>query len=125
MQGSRRGDALVLWALLQVVGSRRLGEDIAAGIDLARRFHTLLDRSARCEPLHRPDLNLQAFRHGDPDHTGDRVRSIQRGLADLGRTWVSISSWRGETVYRTVLNNPPTSVDHLDDLVATLDRLDP
>jgi len=39
LQGSRRADALTLWTLLQVVGTRALGEQIDSAMALTEAFH--------------------------------------------------------------------------------------
>ena len=42
LQGSRRADAVTLWAVLRYVGARALGEQVDRTIDLARNFWNML-----------------------------------------------------------------------------------
>ncbi len=119
LQGSRRADALTLWVLLQVLGRRGLEAHVDASIDLAAAFHDLLESHPRAQPVHVPDLNVQAFRFGDPDRDG-RLADMPQRLGEQGRAWVSAVPWRGEWVLRAVLLNPRTDAGHLRDLLASL-----
>ena len=113
LQGSRRADAVTLWAVLQVLGKDALGEIVDDSIDLARAFHAMLEDHPQAEPLHAPDLNLQAFRFGPPDLEGTRSLAAQSRLEEFGRAWVSVSRWQEEFVFRAVLLNPATGREHL------------
>lgn len=120
LQGSRRADALTLWALLQVLGRDALADMVDGSIDLAREFHEMLAAHDRAEALHVPDLNLQAFRLGPPDRAGGRILGLQDRLTAAGKAWVSVSHWQGEYVLRAVLLNRGTGPRHLSDLLAAL-----
>ena len=122
LQGSRRADAVTLWALLQVLGRDALAEMIDDSIDLARQFHHMLAAQAQAEALHAPDLNLQVFRFGPPDREGGRILGLQDRLAAAGKAWLSVSHWQGEYVLRAVLLNRGTEAGHLSDLLETLAR---
>ena len=123
VQGSRRADAIPLWVALQVLGRDMVGALVDAQIALARRFHDLLAAHPVAAPVHHPDLNIQAFRWGEPDRQGDRVLALQRGLEDAGAPWVSVSRWQGEYVLRTVLLNPRTDEGVLTALLSALDTM--
>jgi glutamate/tyrosine decarboxylase-like PLP-dependent enzyme len=125
LQGSRRADAVTLWVLLQVLGRRGCARLIDDAIDLTRRFHNMLAMHPRATPLHEPDLNLQVFRWGPPDRSGERMLRIQAELEAAGRVWLSVSQWGGEFVLRAVLLNPGTRPPHLDALLESLQRIDP
>ena len=124
LQGSRRADAVTLWALLQVLGRESLAEMIDGSIDLARQFHDLLAAHPRAEALHAPELNLQVFRFGPPDHEGGRILGLQDRLTAAGKAWLSVSHWQGEYVLRAVLLNRGTKAKHLSDLLETLSQPD-
>jgi len=120
LQGSRRADAVTLWTVLQVLGRNQIGEAIDRSIELTRRFHDLLQNRGHT-PLHEPMLNLQTFRVGAEDRTGERTTLLQRHLEQRGRSWVSIAGWRGEHVLRAVLLNPKTGPAQLDALLDDLE----
>ncbi len=113
LQGSRPADAVVLWATLQTLGTDTLGDIIDRQIGLTATFHGLLDASGSCTPTHRPDLNLQVFRIGEPDASGDRMAAMQGRLSAAGGTWKSISRWRDEVLMRAVLLSPSLTEWHL------------
>ena len=125
LQGSRRADAVTVWVLLQVLGRRACARLIDDAIDLTRQFHKMLAMHPRTTPLHEPDLNLQVFRWGAPDRSGERMLQIQAELEAAGQVWLSISLWDGEYVLRAVLLNPETQPSHLDALLEALQRIDP
>lgn len=117
LQGSRRADAVTLWAVLQVLGRRGLAQLIDGAIDRTRELHTLLEATPGVSPVHAPDLNLQAFRAGAPDGDGARLLAIQARLERTRRPWVSVAAWQDEHVLRAVLLNPAIDARHLRDLV--------
>ncbi|MDH3468047.1 MAG: pyridoxal-dependent decarboxylase [Gammaproteobacteria bacterium] len=125
LQGSRRADAVTLWVLLQALGRRGCARLIDDAIDLTHQFYDMLMLHPRSTPLHEPDLNVQVFRWGSPDRTGERMLHIQAELEADGQAWLSISEWGGEYVLRAVLLNPGTRPSHLDALLASLQRIDP
>jgi len=113
LQGSRPADAVVLWATLQTLGTDALGAIIDRLMALTATFHELIDESGSCFPTHRPDLNLQVFRVGEADPSGDRLAAVQSRLAAAGGTWMSISRWRDEVLMRSVLLSPSLTEWHL------------
>lgn len=123
LQGSRRADAVTLWATLQVIGTRDLGDMIDDAIVLTARFHEMLEAHPEAEPLHSPDLNVQVFRWQGADRTGERLRPLHQKLTEAGKAWVSLSSWQGEQVFRAVLLNPRTTEQHLETLMQDLSAL--
>ncbi len=114
LQGSRRADAITLWVLLTVLGSKRMGTLVDDAIDITRRFHGLLGAHPAFEPVHDPDLNLQVFRAGPPDTEGRRLLAVQSEMTRRGQVWFSVSRWREESVMRAVLLNAGTTEHHLD-----------
>ena len=114
LQGSRRADAVTLWVLLTVLGSKRLGSLVDDAIALTQGFHKRLQGHPSFEPVHMPDLNLQVFRAGEPDPDGQRLLSVQAEMVRRGRVWFSVSRWRDESVLRAVLLNANMTDDRLD-----------
>lgn len=123
LQGSRRADALTLWVLLKMLGRREIGRLVDEGIELTRRFHALLETSPVTTPLHLPDLNLQAFRLGAADKSGERLLEVQKQLTKNGRGWLSVAPWKGEYLLRSVLLNPETTDAHLEGVIDDLQAI--
>ncbi|MFD1883890.1 pyridoxal phosphate-dependent decarboxylase family protein [Paracoccus pacificus] len=122
LQGSRPADAVVLWAILQTLGTDALGSIIDRLIGLTTKFHELLTESQTLVPTHKPDLNLQVFRIGKADRSGDRLAAIQERLAAAGATWMSISRWRDEVLMRAVLLSPSLTEAHLRQFVRDIEK---
>ena len=122
LQGSRPADAVVLWATLQTLGTELLGEIVDRLVALGSSFHDLLQGSGACTPAHKPDLNLQVFRIGKPDVSGERLAALQSRLAAAGGTWMSISRWRDETFMRAVLLSPSLTQWHLQGFLRDIER---
>lgn len=120
LQGSRRADAVTLWAVLRYVGARALGEQVDRGIELARSFWKMLAEDAELAPLHRPDLNVLCFRFRSRDD--DALLRAHRALGVGDAPWVSLSRWRERPLLRAVLLSPATSEAHLRALVHALHR---
>ncbi len=122
IQGSRRADAVTLWMTLQAMGSEGIGAIVDRSIDLTGEFNAILADSADFEPSHSPDLNLQCFRvKGGLD--SDRMQAAHKALTQAGGPWVSLSNWRGELLFRTVLLSPGTGAHDLEDLLRDLGTL--
>lgn len=119
-QGSRRADAVTLWAVLRYVGPRALGEQVDRGIELAQSFWKMLAEDAELAPLHRPDLNVLCFRYRSRDD--DALLRAHRALGVGDAPWVSLSRWRERPPLRAVLLSPATSEAHLRALVHALHR---
>ncbi|MEM7206182.1 MAG: pyridoxal-dependent decarboxylase [Pseudomonadota bacterium] len=117
LQGSRRADAVTLWAVLRYLGTRTLGETVDQSVNLCREFYRLLNESVHLKPSHAPDLNLQCFRFRD---TAKSIEHEHQKLGKNGIPWVSLSHWQGEKLFRAVLLSPATKRTQLDALIAAL-----
>jgi len=105
LQGSRRADAVTLWALLQVLGSRGMGDVVDRGIAHAQALHACLDAHPDLVPLHRPELNLLCFRPRAAGASDDAIQAACRAMMNSGGPWVSPARWMGRIVMRAVLLN--------------------
>lgn len=121
LQGSRRADALTLWAVLRYVGAKSLGMEIDRTIDLAKAFWSLLSKDAELTPTHGPDLNVLCFRYRSREDVALPRAHRALGIGDV--PWVSLSRWRGRPLFRAVLLSPATSEAHLSRLVEALRRV--
>jgi len=122
LQGSRRADAVTLWLTLQTVGLNGVAEMVDNGIALTQKLYGLLQADEAFLPTHAPDLNLQCFkprrRLGD-----ESMAEIHRELTEAGGPWVSLSRWRGELLFRSVLLSPDTGAAELQALLGSLSSL--
>lgn len=120
LQGSRRADAVTLWVVLRYVGARSLGCEVDRQIDLTRSFWKQLSADDLLEPTHPPDLNLLCFRYRDRNLSERRTHE-QLGRGDF--PWVSLSAWRQEPLFRSVLLSPGTDEAVLGELIKALHRM--
>ena len=103
LQGSRRADAVTLWATLQVLGADGLAVLVDGAIERAASLHALARDHAILEPTHVPDLNLQCLRLRGRRAAPEEMRRLHARLESAGGAWLSLASWRGETLLRSVL----------------------
>lgn len=121
LQGSRRADAVVLWLLLQALGTDQLGRLIDDGMARARTLYGYLVDDPVLAPTHEPDLNVQCFRsRAALDDAA--MAAAHRRLTEGQGAWVSLARWRDELVFRSVLLSPRTTDDHLRRLIADVRR---
>jgi L-2,4-diaminobutyrate decarboxylase len=116
VQGSRPADAVVLWTLLQSIGTDAIGHTIDQNMAITQEFHKSLTECENVSPAHRPDLNLQVIR------TKTSASEVQRDLTEDGRLWASLSQWRGEQFLRTVLLSPSLDREYLNNFCASLEK---
>ncbi len=123
IQGSRPADAVVLWTMLQVIGTDTIGRWVDQSIDITQKFHGALLESKLLQPTHQPDLNLQTFRIGEPDIAGERLAEVHRRLTQQGRCWFSLSRWRDESLIRAVFLSPEISEQHISSFIADIENV--
>ncbi len=121
LQGSRRADAVTLWATLRYLGTDVLGDEIDRSIALTRRFYDLLMHSKSLKPSHLPDLNLLCFQHNGSAN-GQSLGQIHRLLGRGDVPWVSLSQWQECKLLRAVLLSPGTTEEHLIELIKFLEE---
>jgi glutamate/tyrosine decarboxylase-like PLP-dependent enzyme len=119
LQGSRRADALTLWTLLQVIGTRALGQQIDSAMALTEAFHGRLMDRTMTEPAHRPELNLQCFSLNGVT-AEDKITARHRRMTSDAPGWFSLSRWRDRLYFRAVLLPPATTLMQLDELLIAL-----
>ena len=118
IQGSRPADALVLWTLLQALGTDKIGDAIDQNILMTRNFHKLLNESDWVKPTHIPDLNLQVIK----PTCAKTAEEIQKHLVSAGGFWTSLSAWRGQSYLRSVLLSPALTNEHLHEFRLSLEK---
>jgi len=123
IQGSRPADAVVLWTMLQVIGTDTIGRWVDQSIDITRQFHAALLETDLLRPTHQPDLNLQTFRIGEPDIGGERLAEVHRRLTEQGRSWFSLSRWKDESLLRAVFLSPEVAEQHISSFIADIENV--
>jgi glutamate/tyrosine decarboxylase-like PLP-dependent enzyme len=115
---TRRARGLALWFSLAVNGTDLYRDAVEAALDLARRTAVRIERLDHLELLRPPELSIVLFRR-----TGWRPEDYAawsaRLLADqVG--FVTPSKWEGETVARMAFLHPETTVEIVDEILATM-----
>lgn len=105
VQGSRRADAVTLWALFQFLGKAGMADVVDNGIALTQTLYELLQSHSLLKPLHAPDINLLCFRPREETISDEVIQAACRTLMDRGGPWVSPARWAGRIVFRSVLLN--------------------
>ncbi|MEM7291901.1 MAG: aminotransferase class V-fold PLP-dependent enzyme [Pseudomonadota bacterium] len=118
LQGSRRADAVTLYAVLCAMGTNALGELIDSRIDLCRQFHNHLADDEHLFPTHHPDLNLQCFAFREPNSVD--LDAVHARLGRQGVPWVSLSKWGDRRLLRAVILSPNTDDLQLQKLLTAL-----
>ncbi len=123
LQGSRRADAVTLWAVLNYTGTDALGEEVDVAIARTGLFHNLLQDHRSLQPTHSPDLNLQCFNYREAGRQADVDSATYRKLGRDEYPWVSISRWRDTDMFRAVLLSPAIGESEAGGVPAVLERL--
>jgi len=123
IQGSRPADAVVLWTMLQAIGTDTVGGWIDQSINITRKFHKTLSETDLLRPTHKPDLNLQTFRVGEPDIGSKKLSEIHQRLTEQGRSWFSLSRWKEESLLRAVFLSPRISERHISSFISDIESV--
>ncbi len=127
-QCSRRADVLKVWVAWQRYGTQGLAAMYDLLCDLTRTLHDHLVTHPRFVLLHDPWCNILCFRWvGDGSHEPSALDRINAAVREAynrsGEGWITSTLLNGRTVLRVTIQNPRTTVEHLQRLVAGLDRV--
>ncbi|BAJ28025.1 MULTISPECIES: pyridoxal-dependent decarboxylase [Kitasatospora] len=115
---TRRARGLPLWFSLAVHGVQAYTDAIEAGLRLARDTARLIRDTEHLELLHDPQLSAVCFRRKGWTHD-DYYRWSRRLLADqIG--FVTPTGWDGETVARFAFLHPGTTMETVEEILATM-----
>lgn len=124
---TKRAAAFGLWGIWSIFGPQLFADLIDVTIDLAQRFHQMLDAAQDFEPLHEPECNIVAFRYlpsrlrdAAPEAIDALQAKLRRAVVESGRFFLTQTRIDGRCVLRTTIINPLTTAD---DLAALLDCL--
>ncbi len=143
IEGSRPGMAMLVHSGLRIMGRKGYELLIDGGIEKARTFANMINATEDFELISEPELNLLTYRFVPADvrrfmatcsreelfninaHLNRLTITIQkeqrdRGASFVSRTALEPSRYHGQliNVFRVVLANPLTQVQHLEEILA-------
>ncbi|MFT5277457.1 MAG: glutamate decarboxylase [Glaciecola sp.] len=141
LEGSRNGMAMMVYSSLHILGRRGYELLINKSIELALEFADMINEHPEFELMTQPTLSLLTYRlrpqalseltrmpQADSRKINEKLDtltvSIQKQQREAGKSFVSrtrieIEKYKGQTitVFRVVLANPLTTLEHLSDIL--------
>ncbi|MCD4722428.1 MAG: putative pyridoxal-dependent aspartate 1-decarboxylase [Desulfobacula sp.] len=142
LEGSREANSLILDSVLKIMGSKGYALMIEHGIETAGQFAKMIERRSLFQLVTRPQLNILTYRvvpvdmqkkleaagkeerqrlNAILDDINVKIQRIQReaGKSFVSRTRLKISpdDHHNSVVLRSVIMNPMTNVDILDEIL--------
>src|SRR5688572_13353057 len=117
---SRRARGLPLWFSLATHGTAAYTEAIETTLRVAREGARLVDAAPHLELLLEPELSIVLFRRRGWDAA--RYDAWSDDQLARQQSFVTPTTWQGETVLRWCVVNPLTTVDDLAAIVASLEE---
>ncbi len=141
LAGSREANSLILDSALKIMGKNGYALLVDHGLSTARQFATAIERRPLFELVTRPQLNILTYRicpsrlkqavlHGGEAEKAMAIellneinRTVQRRQREAGKSFVSRTTLmrrqdeRGIVVLRSVIMNPMTTIDILDEIL--------
>jgi aromatic-L-amino-acid decarboxylase len=123
---SRRFRGLKVWLSFKRYGARQIGAWIDANIEQAQRLYALCARYPQFRPAARPRMSAVCLRYDAPgldEPASARLHArVARTIEEAGRFWIATTQLKGRTYFRVNPVNLRTRPEHMDDLMATLQR---
>jgi aromatic-L-amino-acid decarboxylase len=115
---TRRARGMALWFSMAVNGLNAYRDAVEHALQMARYAAARISENSDLHLILEPDLSVVLFRrvgwtHADYEAWGQRLLRDQTAF-------VTHSAWRGETVGRLVFLHPGTTVEMVDEVLATL-----
>jgi len=115
---TRRARGLPLWFSMAVNGLDAYRDAVEAGLAMAQRAAERIDELPQTELVRRPDLSVVLFRRPgwgklDYDAWSAKLLADQIGF-------VTPTTWEGETVARFAFLHPNTTMEMVDEILATM-----
>lgn len=117
IEGSRPFDSLKVWMILRHLGTRRIARVLQRNCELTAFLHDRLAAGRRWAPLHRPEMNVLCFAGRE---AGSSQEESYRRLLETGEGWVSLTKVGGRKALRTVILNPSTREEDLEQILRLL-----
>lgn len=126
---TKRAAAFGVWGVWSLLGPQIFADMVDITIDLAQKFHAMLQSADDFTPLHEPQCNIVAFRHVPtelrkaPKEMLDAFQlRLRRAVIESGEYYLVQSRIDGRPVLRTTMMNPLTTADDLRGLLDCLRR---
>ena len=115
---TRRARGLALWFSMAVHGTDAYRDAVEAGLAIARKAADVIDARPGLSLVRRPELSVVLFRRdgwtaADYDSWSKKLLSDQIGF-------VTPTKWEGETVARFAFLHPETTIEIVDEILATM-----
>ncbi len=129
LECTKRPAAFGVWGVWSLFGRQIFADMVDVTIDLAKKFHAMLQAADDFEPLHEPQCNIVAFRY-TPRHLAaappEQIDAVQlrlrRAVIESGEFYLVQSRIDGRPVLRTTMMNPLTTEDDLRELLECIRR---
>ena len=115
---TRRARGLALWFSLAVNGTDLYRDAVEAALDLARQTAARIESSPDLELLRQPELSVVLFRRRGWTPEDYNAWSAKLLADQIG--FVTPSKWEGETVARLAFLHPDTTMEIVDEMLATM-----
>jgi L-2,4-diaminobutyrate decarboxylase len=129
LECTKRAAAFGVWGVWSLVGPQIFADMVDVTIDLAKKFHAMLEAADDFETLHEPQCNIVAFRftprelRGAPAEQVDAFQlRVRRAVVESGQFYFVQSRIDGRPVLRTTMMNPLTTEDDLSGLLECIRR---
>jgi glutamate/tyrosine decarboxylase-like PLP-dependent enzyme len=115
---TRRARGLAMWFSLAVNGTDLYRDAIEAALDIARQTAARIEGSDHLELIRRPELSIVLFRRRGWGAEEYHAWSAKLLADQIG--FVTPSKWEGETVARLTFLHPDTTIEIVDEILATM-----
>ncbi len=121
---SRRFRSLKVWMSLKRYGSAEVGRWIDANVRQAERLYALVENHPDFEAASRPPMSAICIRYrgGDPADAARLHANVVQRIEQGGRFWISTTELKGRTWFRINPVNFRTRPEHMEELLALLER---
>jgi glutamate/tyrosine decarboxylase-like PLP-dependent enzyme len=116
---TRRARGLALWFSLAVNGTDLYRDAVEAALDMARQTAARVEHLDYLELLRQPELSIVLFRRRGWSPRDYEAWSARLLADQVG--FVVPSKWEGETVARMAFLHPHTTIDMVDEMLATME----
>ena len=115
---TRRARGLPLWFSLAVNGTDAYRDAVETVLAVTQETADLVERLDHLELIRRPELSVVLFRRNGWDR--DEYERWSAKLLDDQIGFVAPTSWEGESVGRLALLHPDTTIEMIEEILATM-----
>jgi glutamate/tyrosine decarboxylase-like PLP-dependent enzyme len=123
---SRRFRGLKVWMSFKRYGARQIGEWVDNNVRQAKYLYSLVANRPDFEAACEPSLSAICIRYRGADHDQAQSRKLHgevaRRVEESGKFWFSTTELKGKMYFRISPVNFRTRTEHMDQLLALLDK---